>query len=31
MLARADALGGTCHLGPGDRGGTRLVWRVPLH
>jgi signal transduction histidine kinase len=31
MLARADALGGTCHLGPGERGGTRLVWRVPLH
>lgn len=30
MLARADALGGTCMLGRGETGGTRLVWRVPL-
>ncbi len=31
MLARADALGGSCTLGPGEHGGTRVVWRVPLH
>ena len=31
MLARADALGGTCTVSPGERGGTRLAWRVPLH
>ncbi len=31
MLARADALGGSCSLGPGAHGGTRLMWRVPLH
>jgi signal transduction histidine kinase len=30
MLARADALGGTCTLGRGETGGTRVVWRVPL-
>ena len=30
MRARADALGGTCSLGPGPAGGTRLVWRVPV-
>ena len=30
MMARADALGGSCSLGPGANGGTRLVWRVPL-
>ncbi|HEY5877589.1 MAG TPA: ATP-binding protein, partial [Nakamurella sp.] len=31
MLARADALGGTCAVSPAERGGTRLIWRVPLH
>ncbi|WP_420120694.1 GAF domain-containing protein [Nakamurella sp.] len=30
MRARADVLGGTCELGPGPDGGTRLVWRVPV-
>lgn len=30
MRARADVLGGTCSLGPGPDGGTRLVWRVPV-
>lgn len=30
MRARADVLGGTCSLGPGPAGGTRLVWRVPV-
>ena len=30
MRARADVLGGTCDLGPGPDGGTRLVWRVPV-
>jgi len=30
MRARADVLGGTCVLGPGSDGGTRLVWRVPV-
>lgn len=29
MRARADVLGGTCDLGSGQNGGTRLVWRVP--
>jgi len=27
---RAEAHGGTATVGPGPRGGTRLVWRVPL-
>ena len=31
MLARADALGGTCSLSAGGHGGTRVIWRVPLH
>lgn len=30
MRARADVLGGTCTIGPGSAGGTRLVWRVPV-
>jgi signal transduction histidine kinase len=30
MRARADVLGGTCVLGPGPAGGTRLVWQVPV-
>jgi PAS domain S-box-containing protein len=27
---RAHDLGGSCELGPGPQGGTRLRWRVPL-
>ncbi|WP_328392539.1 GAF domain-containing protein [Streptomyces sp. NBC_00390] len=27
---RARAMGGTLDVGPGPRGGTQLVWRVPL-
>ncbi|RKN06160.1 GAF domain-containing protein [Streptomyces radicis] len=30
MAERAEQLGGTLELTPGDGGGTRLVWRVPL-
>ena len=29
MRVRAAELGGSCELGPGPQGGTRLVWRVP--
>jgi signal transduction histidine kinase len=29
MKARAQALGGSCRLGPGVNAGTTLVWRVP--
>lgn len=28
--ARAEQLGGTLEVGPGEDGGTRLVWQVPL-
>jgi signal transduction histidine kinase len=30
MQARAERLGGTCRLGPGDAGGTRVTWTAPL-
>jgi signal transduction histidine kinase len=29
MRGRATELGGSCDIGPGSDGGTRLVWRVP--
>ena len=30
MRVRAEALGGSCSIGAGDQGGTRVVWTVPL-
>jgi two-component system, NarL family, sensor histidine kinase DevS len=30
MAARAESLGGTCTVGPRDKGGTVVEWRVPL-
>jgi len=30
LRARAERLGGTCTVEPAPRGGTRLVWTVPL-
>jgi signal transduction histidine kinase len=30
LAARAEDHGGSLTLGPGDAGGTEVVWRVPL-
>jgi signal transduction histidine kinase len=30
MGERAHDLGGTFEIGPGESGGTTLIWRVPI-
>ena len=31
MRTRAERLGGSLELGTSREGGTRLIWRIPLH